>query len=89
MRIKQSGDAAVELFLLACSWYGAVPDLQLGSGTRVAMVGHEFYGKPPEGSDETLHLLEGAPASHHLAPLSRALDDLRRLGKFDLQLNHP
>jgi hypothetical protein len=53
-------------------------------------VGNEFYGTPPDGEHPRHHsFFADAAAESTLAKISRALDDLRRLGETDLRLNHP
>ena len=90
MRMKQQGAEPVDLLLWASSWYGAKPDPQLSPAARLSAVGNEFYGTAPEGDPVTERVFFGeAPTEAALAKLSRALDDLRRLGELDLQLNHP
>lgn len=89
MRIQQEGANPVELFLLASSWYGAIPDPRLGPAAKLGVIGNEFYGTGPDGepvTDKTM--FTSAPTDFLLASLSRALDDLRRLGENDLRLNH-
>jgi hypothetical protein len=90
MRMKQQGAAPVDLLLWACSWYGAMPDSQLGPAVRLLAVGNEVYGTAPEGDPVTERVFfEEAPTETALARLSNALDDLRLLGETDLRLNHP
>ena len=90
MRLKQEGAGAVDLLLWACSWYGAKPDPQLSPATRLWAVGNEFYGTAPEGEPAMERLFfQEAPTAEALGKLSRALDDLRRLGEADQRLNHP
>lgn len=90
MRLKQQGAEPVELFVWGSSWYGARPDPQLGSGAILWAAGNEFYGAAPDADPvmERMFFEEAAPDAT-LAHLSRALDDLRRLGEADLRLNHP
>lgn len=82
-RIRQQGADPVELFLAGCVWYDSKPDVQIGPAARLFTIGNEAllmqtvqYGAEDAMNAETL------PA------LSRALDDLRRLGELDLRLNH-
>ncbi|HEY5913653.1 MAG TPA: glycosyl hydrolase family 28-related protein [Verrucomicrobiae bacterium] len=90
MRMKQQGAEPVELFVWASSWYGAKPDPQLGPTARLWAVGNEFYGTAPAGDLEMEgSFLQEAPTDSSLTKLSRALDDLRRLGEIDLRFNHP
>ena len=90
MRIKQQGASPVELFLLASSWYGALPDPQLTPAAKLFVIGNEFYGTRPDGepfTDQALFTEVATDAT--LSKLGLALDDLRRLGENDLRLNHP
>jgi hypothetical protein len=90
MRMKQHGAAPVDLIVWGSSWYGARPDPQLSPSARLSAVGNEFYGTAPEVDPVTERMFfEKAPTDAALAQLSRALDDLRRLGEADLRLNHP
>lgn len=61
--------------------------------TRAAVLENhlnEFYGTGPKVEPDTERVFfERAPTDATLAPLSRALDDLRRPGETDLHLNHP
>lgn len=90
MRIKQQGQERVDLVFLASSWYGARPDPQLSPAVKLLAAGNDFFGDWPEGepgSDRSF--FDEAPTRETLAKLSRALDDLRRLGEMDARLNHP
>jgi hypothetical protein len=90
MRIKQQGSGPVELLLLGCSWYGARPEPQLSPAAKLLTVGNEFYGTWPEGETAgDLAFFTETPMDATLAKLSRALDDLRRLGEVDMRFNHP
>jgi hypothetical protein len=88
--MKQQGAGPIDLLVWASSWYGAKPDPQLSSAARLLAVGNEFYGTAPDADPLTERLFfHEAPAETALAQLSRALDDLRRLGETDPRLNHP
>jgi len=90
MRMQQHGAAPVDLLVWASSWYGAKPDPQLSPAARLLAAGNEFYGTAPEVEPDTERtFFKEAPAEAALRQLSRALDDLRRLGETDLRLNHP
>ena len=90
MRMRQQGADPVELIVWASSWYGAKPDPQLSSAARLSAAGNEFYGTAPDIEPVTERMFFGEPPTDAtLAKLSRALDDLRRLGEIDLRLNHP
>lgn len=89
MRMKQQGTSPVNLLLWTSSLYGAKPDQQLGAAARLSAVGNAFYGTAPDTDPVTERLFfKEAPADVTLDKLSRALDDLRRLGEADLRLNH-
>jgi hypothetical protein len=90
MRLRQQGAESLDLLLWASSWYGAKPDPQLGPAARLWAVGNEFYGTAPDADSATeRQFFQEDPPEAALAKLSRALDDLRRLGEADLRLNHP
>jgi hypothetical protein len=89
MRMKQQGDGQVEVILWGCSWYGARPDPQLSSTAELLPVGNAFFGTRDDEERVTDQLFfTDSPSASTLAKLSRALDDLRRLGEVDLILNH-
>jgi len=90
MRMKQQGAGPIDLLVWASSWYGAKPDPQLSTTARLSAIGNEFYGTAPDCDPLTERVFfEEAPTDAALTRLSRALDDLRRLGETDLRLNHP
>ncbi len=90
MRLKQTGAEPVDLLLWASSWYGAKPDPQLSATARLSAAGNAFYGTVPNGEAATERLFfEESATGATLGKLSRALDDLRRLGEADMRLNHP
>jgi hypothetical protein len=83
-RIRQQGEAPVELFLVGCAWYDSKPEVQLGPAARLFTIGNEAFGM-----QTVQYAAEDAMTEQTLPSLSRALDDLRRLGEWDLRLNHP
>jgi len=91
MRIRQQGESPVELFLLGCSWYaGPKPDVKFGPSAKFLMVGNESYDSGKDGEPAADPALYAQPTPEPvLATLSRALDDLRRLGELDGKLNYP
>lgn len=90
MRMKQQGAEPVDLLVWGSSWYGAKPDPQLSSSAKLSAVGNEFYGAAPDADPATERMFfHETPSNAALSNLSRALDDLRRLGEIDLRLNHP
>lgn len=80
VRIRHQGEAPLDLFLLGCCFYKTRPDVEKGPGLRIFLAGNEPVASagpvedvlPPEG----------------LAAAAEALDDLRRLGREDLRVNH-
>ena len=63
---------------------------RLGSAATLSAVGNAFYGTAPALEATTEHLFfEQGPTEAALTQLSRALDDLRRLGEADILINHP
>lgn len=90
MRMKQQGEAPVDVILWSSSWYGAKPDPHLGPAANLSAIGNEFYGAAPEIERVTERMFfEETPSAAALGQLGYALDDLRRLGEADLRLNHP
>jgi hypothetical protein len=90
MRMKQSGNHAVEILLWGSSWYGAKPDPQLGPTARLSVAGNDSFGEAPAAAADIEQIFfKEAPTEATLSKLSRVLDDLRRLGEADLRLNHP
>jgi hypothetical protein len=91
MRIRQQGDSPVELFLLGCSWYaGPKPDFQFAASGKFVMIANESYDSGKDGEPAVDPKLYGEPgAEATLAKVARAMDDLRRLGQLDGELNHP
>ena len=90
MRLKQEGARSVEILLWSSSWYGARPDPQLSQTGQLFTVGNDFFGDAPAAAQAVAQLFfKESPAELTLQKLSRALDDLRRLGQADVRLNHP
>jgi hypothetical protein len=75
MPITQVGDSAVDIVVLGSFFYNVQPEFRVGPAARVSLVSNV-------GIEDSVS--EGA-----LEAISLALDDLRRLGQFDLELNHP
>jgi hypothetical protein len=82
-RIRQQGDSPIRLFLLGCAWYDTRPDVQMTAAARLFTIGNEALGMQTVQYDAP-----DAMTTETLRALSRALDDLRRLGEADLRLNH-
>ncbi|MDQ3814518.1 MAG: hypothetical protein M3347_11275, partial [Armatimonadota bacterium] len=70
-------------FLLACSFYDTQPDVQAGPAAHLFFLANE-----PFGMKTVRYAAEDVTTDQTLSHLSRALDDLRRLGELDVQLNH-
>ncbi|MHC4400967.1 MAG: glycosyl hydrolase family 28-related protein [Planctomycetota bacterium] len=88
VRVVNSGVARSGLFILSSLFYQTTLDVR-GNPLKLHLLGNEGVGHvSAEGQAKYL------PSSNHepqvaLENLSRAFDDLRRLGKIDLQLSHP
>jgi len=83
-RIRQQGEAPVELFLVGCSWYDSKPEIELGPAARLFSIGSDTFGM-----QSVRYEAADALPERGLRALVPALDDLRRLGELDLRLNHP
>jgi hypothetical protein len=75
--IAHSGTRPVDLIFLANFFYDTSPDLRLAPAAVPAFVANEG-----PGSDDRI-----PPGT--LEKVARSLDDLRELGRLDLELNHP
>jgi hypothetical protein len=82
-RIRQEGASPVELFLVGCVWYDSKPDVLMGPAARLTILGNEALLM-----QTVQYGAEDAMSAQSLPALTRALDDLRRLGELDLRLNH-
>jgi len=87
MRMKQQGNAAMQLFLIGCAWYDTKLDAHFGPSAKLFMIGNEAYGTGLTPAPDTALYTERA-ADPTLSRVSHALDDLRRLGEVDMQLNY-
>ncbi|MCY3021848.1 MAG: glycosyl hydrolase family 28-related protein, partial [Planctomycetota bacterium] len=85
VRIVQTGDRPLELFLLANCFYNTKPDIQKGASAQVYLVGNDGFKLPEQ---QTLYTADDSVRPDTLAKIATALDDLRRLGETDLKLNH-
>lgn len=79
-RFLQTGTTPFALTLLGSCFYDSQPDLKLAPSTKLAVLGCSQFGnkKLPEIPD----------VADALPRIANALDDLRRLGQVDLQLNY-
>jgi len=81
VRIRQEGDAPLELFLLGCCFYKTRLDVEKGPGLRLYLAGNEAVASPAAAVEDVL-------PPEGLAAAAEALDDLRRLGREDLRIHH-
>jgi len=85
VRIIQTGDKALELFLMAICFYNTKPEIHKNQSAQVYLVGNDGF-KLPEQTTE--YQADDKVDAQALAKIAAALDDLRRLGETDLRLNH-
>ena len=76
-----AGDKPLQLTLLGNIWYNTIADLTLSPATRLVCLGNVPFGtgQPPKAA--------GIDHPNALATIAQALDDLRRLGYLDHQVN--
>jgi hypothetical protein len=77
-RITQQGTNPCDFILMACQAYEATPKIEFGDSARCTLLENTGTGM---GANQI-------PAGA-LNRVAEALDDLRRLGAFDLALNFP
>lgn len=53
MRMKQTGERAVDVLLWGSSWYGVKPDPQLGPPAQLFAAGNDFFGEAPAAAPAT------------------------------------
>jgi len=89
VRIRHSGTAPVDLYLLANCFYRTRPAVESSGGLRLWLLGNEAVGAI-EGDAVAEGAFDAADTlpREQWAVISAALDDLRRLGEADLRLNH-
>jgi hypothetical protein len=75
--IVHAGTRPLALILLGCFFYNTPPDLRLAPSATPAFVACEGPGTDDRVPPGTLERI------------ARALDDLREIGRLDLELNHP
>ena len=85
VRIVQTGDRALDLFLLAICFYNTKPDITKTASAQVYLVGNDGFRLPEQTTD---YKADDKVDADSLAKIAAALDDLRRLGEADLKLNH-
>lgn len=80
-RFITTGDKPLQLTLAGTLWYNTAPEWALSPATKLVCLGNVPFGKgqPPQDT--------GLDQPGALTPFSQALDDLRRLGTLDHQVN--
>ena len=79
----------MELLFPGCSWYDLRLDMRMASSAHSTFVANEAYGAGLEGEPPQNEAFTTEPATAAtLLSTSRALDDLRDLGGWDIKLNH-
>ncbi len=89
MRVRHSGGSPVNLHVFSSTFYRTHLTVDGEDSLGVHLIGNEVFGRipAPERAHRNFQAEDSSPAA--LEPLSRALDDVRRLGELDLRLNHP
>jgi hypothetical protein len=88
--VVHKGDRKLDIFLWGNCFYKTHLEVQKGSSMNLYLLGNEgvaVTGKGKDLSDEN-RARDSLPADK-LGRLVPALDDLRRLGELDLQINYP
>ncbi len=88
--ILHRGERKLDLFLWGCCFYKTHLEVQKAPSLSLHLLGNE--GVAVEGKDKVLSHENRAADNVPAADLGRfavALDDLRRLGQADLEVNHP
>ncbi len=89
-RFVQQGDAPFALTLLEGTFYNSKPEFRLAPSTKLAVIGIYLIGLDAK-DNATIGNFDAADtgSAEALARVVRGLDDLRRLGAIDLEMNHP
>jgi len=85
VRIVQTGDRPLEVFLMAICFYNTKPDIHKSASAQVYLVGNDGFKLPEQ---QTEYKADDKVDADALAKIAGAFDDLRRLGETDLKLNH-
>ena len=96
-KIRSKGDRSMQITIAASFFYLTKPELQLDPATKLSYIGNsgiiEIIEKDKDGKEirktAKMKEIEDSSVSDSIPALMRAFDDLRRLGKLDMQLNHP
>jgi hypothetical protein len=87
-RFVQQGEAPFSLSLVGGTFYNSKPELKLSPSAKLHVTAIYFVGL---NADDTVSAVSGradTPLKDAAEPLVRGLDDLRRLGAVDLEMNH-
>lgn len=94
--VKQVGASAVVIGLMAGKFYESVPVWELDRGARLLVLGMEGPGRYDRIMKKAVvarlqdpELLADKATDDDKALLAHALQDLRRLGDLDLEINYP
>ena len=82
--LYQRGERPVELFIMASAFYGPLLAVDKTGAAQVYLLGCAAMGIKDMPKD----MFSDSIPSEKLPELSKALDDLRRLGEMDLKLDH-
>ncbi|MHB8901432.1 MAG: glycosyl hydrolase family 28-related protein, partial [Thermoguttaceae bacterium] len=88
VRIRNVGATEPELLILSSLFYQTRLDLG-GGPLKLRLLGNEDVGQVTAEGQASYRASSDLEPQAALASLPRALDELRRLGELDLQLNHP
>ena len=81
-RVVQQGDAPFAMVLWGSCFYQSRPDFKLTPAAKLMLIGNLNVGEKSSEVPDT-GVAEAMPG------LTRALDDLRRLGAVDMSMNYP
>ncbi|MHC4505686.1 MAG: glycosyl hydrolase family 28-related protein, partial [Planctomycetota bacterium] len=88
--IRHKGERKLELFLWGSCFYKTHLEVTKDPALTLYLLGNSGVDMTAKRKDLTPEgRAEDNMARDELAPLAMALDDLRRLGEFDLRLTHP
>lgn len=88
VRISHTGTASTDLFVLGSLFYRTKLDVKGDKSLTVRLAGNQAIGEVTANGDVTYLKSTDTDPQEALPQLSRALDDLRLLGKIDLRLSH-
>lgn len=84
-KILLQGTRAVDLFILSSCFYAVSLEV-----TRQPAANLYFLGSLGKGKDlEAVDQVQDSTPTQKVKDVSKALDDMRRLGELDLKMNHP